>query len=136
MVVELVGLETTSLDSSAPEVSGSVSEETSAVLVTVEFSDDVVEDVPEVLEASEVPEVSEAPSVLSDSESTEDTVLSPGASERDVSLRSPQPVRRAAQTAVHKKTVESFLIFIKNRPFKICVRIYAINRVFPFIILF
>ena len=43
---------------------------------------------------------------------SEDTVFSSERSERETSFRSPQPVIIAVQSAAHKKTVESFLIFI------------------------
>ena len=88
-----------------------------------EFSEFSAEEVPDetVLsdvtaeEASDETELSDnASSDVSEtgSDVTPDDAVILGSSEREFSLRSPHPVRRAAQTAVHKKTLESFLIFI------------------------
>lgn len=122
-----VGLETSLLVSSALELSAVLSagielsdfsvEEASDGSGFFDVSDDDVSD--ETTLSDEADDASADVSVTDDT--TDDTALS-GPSEREVSLRSPQPDRRAAQTAVHKKAVESFLIFIVNRPFLNCVK--------------
>lgn len=68
----------------------------------------------EVKLSDEVSEASDGPSGDDVSISEEDMFFSSGFSERETSFRSPQPVIREVQSAAHKKTVDTFLIFIKT----------------------